>query len=327
MNRLARPARLALTVLAALAPAALGQAAPAGEGPLTIEQLRRGSYPGSALAVERTLTPGANYRRYVVSYRSEGLKINALLTVPNGAAPKGGWPGIVFNHGYIPPAQYRTTERYVAYVDALARQGYVVLKPDLRGHGSSQGEATGAYWSPGYTVDVLNAFASLRRRPGLNPERIGMWGHSMGGYLTLRAMVVDSRIKAGVIWAGVVAPYEDLLQSWAPRYLGGGDRAGGVDARAAMLRRYGTPASNPGFWDSISANNYLSRVGPIQLHHSPADTHVPFAFSQKLAGQLRAAGRTTELYSYANDDHNLTRNFGLAMRRTVAFLDRYLKAR
>ena len=41
-----------------------------------------------------------------------------------------------------------------------------------------------------------------------------MWGHSMGGYITLRAMVIDADIKAGVIWAGVVASYPDLVERW-----------------------------------------------------------------------------------------------------------------
>ena len=88
-----------------------------------IEHMRQQSYPGSDLTVEETLEPGANYDRYVVSYLSEGNKIYALLTVPQGQMPQSGWPVIIFNHGYIPPAQYRTTERYVAYVDGFARNG------------------------------------------------------------------------------------------------------------------------------------------------------------------------------------------------------------
>ena len=51
----------------------------------------------------RELDRGANYRRYYASYFSEGLRIYALLTVPFGEPPAGGWPAIVFNHGYIPP--------------------------------------------------------------------------------------------------------------------------------------------------------------------------------------------------------------------------------
>ena len=41
-----------------------------------------------------------------------------------------------------------------------------------------------------------------------------MWGHSMGGYITVRSMVTAGDIKAGVIWAGVVASYPDLMERW-----------------------------------------------------------------------------------------------------------------
>src|SRR3990167_11353014 len=83
---------------------------------LSIETLKKGEYPGSDITIEQTLASGSNYQRYIVSYKSEGLKIFALLTVPNGTpSTSSGWPAIVFNHGYIPPAQYRTTERYIAY--------------------------------------------------------------------------------------------------------------------------------------------------------------------------------------------------------------------
>ena len=179
--------------------------------PLQVEVMRQQSYPGSAIVIEQTLAPGSNYSRYVVSYLSDGYKIYALMTVPDGPKPATGWPAIIFNHGYIPPAQYRTTERYVAYQDAIARSGYIVFKSDYRGHGSSQGPPEGAYGYPGYTDDVLNALASVKAFKDADPNRIGMWGHSLGGQLTLRAMVVAQDIKAGVIWGGVVAPYPNIF--------------------------------------------------------------------------------------------------------------------
>jgi uncharacterized protein len=120
-----------------------------------------------------------------------------LLTIPFGNSPPNGWPAIVFNHGYIPPNVYRTTERYVAYVDSLARSGYIVYRIDYRGHDRSEGEARGAYSDPGYTIDVMNAVAALQQHPLVDSQRIGMWGHSMGGYLTLRAMVLSPVVKAG----------------------------------------------------------------------------------------------------------------------------------
>src|SRR3990167_2025049 len=104
--------------------------------PLQIADMRKKEYPGSEITIERDLASGSNYRQYLASYRSEGLKIYALLTVPQGNQPVGGWPVIIFNHGYIQPEHYRTTEKYVAYIHAFAKSGYIVLKPDYRGHGN-----------------------------------------------------------------------------------------------------------------------------------------------------------------------------------------------
>jgi dipeptidyl aminopeptidase/acylaminoacyl peptidase len=297
--------------------------------------MRQRSYPGSDVVIEQTLEPGAGYRRYIASYQSEGLKIYALLTVPDGNKPAGGWPVIIFNHGFIPPASYQTTTRYVAYVDALASHGYIVFKSDYRGHGNSQGVASGAYGSPGYVVDVLNALAAMERYPDADPSRVGMWGHSMGGYITLRSMVISHDIKAGVIWSGVVGSYADLIDHWHPRQPAEpptpatpaapefGDRGW-----RGWIALYGTPQQNPAFWDSISATSFVADLsGPLQLHHDLADSEVPEAFSQTLYQEVLAAGKTAELYTYPGDDHNLANSFGAAMARTILFFDKYLKGR
>ena len=288
--------------------------------------MRQREYPGSDMVIEQTLAPGSNYRRYVASYQSDGLKIFSLLTVPNGPRPAPGWPVIIFNHGYIPPTVYRTTERYVAYVDAFARNGYIVFKPDYRGFGSSQGQAVSAYYAPDDTVDVLNAVTTMQRYPNADPNRIGMWGHSMGGNITLRALVIDPRIKVAVIWAGVNATYKDLMENWHPT---GGEpvtASFGGTGRQSLLAAFGTPEQNPGFWDSISPMSYLADISaPIQLHQGTADTEVPLQFSQTLANDLRAAGKSVELYTYAGADHNIAQGFTLAMARSVAFFNRYLK--
>lgn len=263
--------------------------------PLSIEAMRQAEYPGSDLIVEQTLPPGSNYQRFIVSYTSDGLKIYALLTVPDGTKPESGWPVIVFNHGFIPPAQYRTTERYGAYTDAFSRNGYILIRPDYRGHGNSEGEAAGGYGSNAYTIDVLNAVSSIKRYPDADPNRIGMWGHSMGGHITLRSMVVSKDIKAGVIWGGVVASYADLLNNWrrrspsvTPSVLPGNTSR---SWRVNLVREFGEPEANPGFWNSISATSYLSDIsGPLQLHHGEADRSVPPAFSIKLNDLMQQAG-------------------------------------
>lgn len=304
--------------------ATLPEGATAALFPMSIAAMRQGDYPGSEITVDEELAQGANYRRYYVYYLSEGLKIYALLTVPEGEMPAGGWPGIVFNHGYIPPEEYRTTERYIAYVDQLARSGYVVFRIDYRGHDHSEGDPQGAYGDPGYEVDVLNAVASLKRFPQVNPERIGMWGHSMGGYLTLRAMVISKDVKAGVIWAGVVSDYPDLLYNWPM-----GPLIPPANSRKWMddwVKEFGAPEQNPAFWASISANSYLADLsGPLQLHYGTSDEEVPPEFSEKLAQEIEAVGGNVSIYSYQGDNHNLTNYFNLAMKRTIEFFDQFLK--
>ena len=295
--------------------------------PLEISAMRARQYPGSNIIIEKELDPGVNYKRYYVSYMSEGLKIYALMTVPDGEKPITGWPVIIFNHGYIPPDVYVTTERYIAYVDLIARSGYIVFRSDYRGHDRSEGEARGAYSNPDYTIDVLNAVASMKRYPDADPNRIGMWGHSMGGYITLRSMVITGDIKAGVIWAGVVGSYEDLLYNWRRGTASSPDsqpRPGSW--RTTYTQLYGTPEENPKFWNSISANPYLSEIsGPIQLHHGTADTDVPLEFSEKLFYQMLDAGQYVELYKYDGDNHNISNYFSTAMQRTIEFFDRYVK--
>jgi dipeptidyl aminopeptidase/acylaminoacyl peptidase len=241
---------------------------------------------------------------------------------------------IVFNHGYIPPQQYRTTERYVAYVDAFARSGYIVLRPDYRGHGSSEGQARGGYGAPDYVVDVLNALDSVRRWPEADANRVGMWGHSMGGYITLRSMVISNAIRAGVIWGGVVGSYTDLLYNWGGRRPTGGLGMPPANAtpgrplswRDQLIMDYGRPDENPGFWASISANTYLADIsGPVQLHHGSADSSVPVAMSHTLDRQLREAAILSELFVYPGDNHDISGNLGVALARSVAFFDRHVK--
>jgi dipeptidyl aminopeptidase/acylaminoacyl peptidase len=150
----------------------------------------------------------------------------------------------------------------------------------------------------------------------------------MGGFLTLRAMVISPDIKAGVIWAGVVGSYPDMATRWRRSGPNPTPTAPSFSRRwrQEWMETYGTPEENPEFWASVSANTYVADLsGPIQLHHGTADEDVPVFFSEALLQQAQAAGKTAELHLYPGDNHNISNYFVQAMGLTVAFYDQYLK--
>lgn len=298
---------------------------------LSVAAMRQKKYPGSNIVIEQKLGSADSYEQYIASYLSEGLKIYALLTVPLGTKPKDGWPIIVFNHGYIPPEIYKTNERYVAYIDAFARNGYVVFKPDYRGNGNSQGKPEGAYYSPAYTVDDLNAIASIKKYRDVNPQKLGVWGHSLGGNITLRDMVIDPEIKAAVIWGGVVGSYDDLMNNWQRRVAyvpSQREMTHRNNNRQNLIKKYGTPKENPDFWNSLDPVFFIPDIQtPVQLHHGLSDDEVPADFSGSLYEKLIRAGKTAQLFTYENADHNISgASFALAMERSLGFFDKYLKS-
>jgi len=292
---------------------------------ITIPYLRGLEITGSQITFEEELTPTFFYQQHLVSYISEGNKIYGLLTIPNSEMPESGFKAVVFNHGYIPPADYNTTERYVAYLDYLARNGFVVFKIDYRGHGESEGEPTGSYFSPAYTIDAIAALKSLQTLDWIDPQGIGMWGHSMAGNLVLRAMLIEPDIQAGVIWAGAVYSYDDLSaygivdNSYRPPATPEGtDRP---RRSQEIYDAYGRPDSQTDYWKAVSLTENIGFLDhPIQIHHAQDDPVVSVRYSEDLAAVLLRNGKVYEFYIYEAGGHNLfSPYFDQAMLRTIQF--------
>lgn len=293
--------------------------------PLMIEAIRSRDYPASALTLEREVANQGSYSSYVISYRSDSYKVYALMNRPNGAKPAAGWPVLIFNHGYIPPAAYQTTGGdYRYWLDGLSRAGYLVIKPDFRGHGQSEGPIAGGHWAPDYTYDVLNLISSLKRYDQADAQRIGMLGHSMGAHVTLRAIVTSRDIKASAMLAGVVGSAEDLFYNW--RRTTWRPPSGLIPTRQQLVEQYGEPKDNPDFWGRVSAINYVKYVaGPVQLQHGTNDESVPKVFSDNLQHALLEAKRPVEYFIYEGGDHQFSSTSGTALSRLLAHFGRYLR--
>lgn len=294
---------------------------------MTIPALRARSYD-STLGEKSTYESKPTYTSYLTSFRSDGYKINALLTEPTGPMPAGGWPAIVFVHGYIPPTLYQTTSRYIEYVDSLARSGYVVLKIDLRGHGKSEGTPGGAYYSSDYVIDTLSAYQALSTSELVNPKRIGLWGHSMAGNVLLRAAVVRPDIPAVAIWAGAGYTYSDLQTyriqdaSYRPPQVS----ASQSSRRAELFAKYGQFDPENEFWKQIVPTNYLDdNTSHFALFHANDDTVVSTAYTTGLQSIFDAKKISNEVHLYPRGGHNLSGNtFSQAMQATRLFYSKYL---
>lgn len=295
---------------------------------MTIPALRAREYK-SQLGERQNYSGGGNYTSYLTSYDSDGNKINGLLTIPTGEKPEKGWPAIVFVHGYIPPSIYTTTGNYSDYVDYLARNGYVVFKIDLRGHADSEGEAGGGYYGSDYIVDTLNARAALQSSDFVNPDKIGLWGHSMAGNVVTRSLAAQPEIPAVAIWGGAVYTYEDMQKYGIDdnSYRPPSDQNINRNRRQKLNDTYGQFDPNSEFWKQVPFTNYLNEIkGAISLNHAVDDAVVNIGYSRDLNSILDKTNIPHELNEYPSGGHNINGvSFVSAMQNTVEFYDKYLK--
>lgn len=317
---------------------------------LTIDQLRNGNYPGSELQIEKELEEKESFKCFIASYYSEGLKIYGYLMVPISSHSREGgnpinqqshgsrigsgmttrFPAIIFNHGYLPLDQFQTERQYVRYMEYLAKAGYIVFKPDYRGHGNSEGESESLFES-GYAVDVLNALSSLKTLPQVDIENLGIWGHSMGGDVTLKVLEVVNNLKAATIWGAPVVPYNQLAARWGNQRPNPNATEAEVKRREEQRRKtmeaLGDPEKDIEKYQEVSPasnTNYINT--PILLEHVKADDRVPFTDSESLYQTLKSQGKEVEIHLIDEGDHNFSgKELDEAMEKTVEFFDKYLK--
>jgi dipeptidyl aminopeptidase/acylaminoacyl peptidase len=154
----------------------------------------------------------------------------------------------------------------------------------LRGHGSSEGEASGAYYSGDYIIDTLNAVSALQAADFVNKDKIGLWGHSMAGNVVLRTIAAQPDIQAAVIWGGAVYTYQDLQEygiddnSYRPPT----QTSERNRRREELFVAHGQFTPDSDFWKAVAPTNYLTDIQtPIQLHHAVNDEVVSISTLRK----------------------------------------------
>ena len=302
---------------------------------VTIDGLRARDYPGGPVERLATLETTEVYTRYHIAYPSDGLRVTGIMQVPAGAGP---FPVIILNHGYHERAGYWPGSGTWLAAEFLNRRGYLTVAPDYRSWGASA-------WGPslfhtGLLADVLNLIGALATVPEADTTRLGMWGHSMGGGITTKALTVSPHIRAAVLYAANSADDADLIARWGPGCLPGETQYTTKcnpaevilpDLPPAIVAAYLSAAADPAMLQQIAPIHHLDRVSaPVQIHIGAADgaehNATPPEWSAKLHGALLAAGRSSELFVYEGQGHLFA---GAAwtemMTRAADFFDAHVK--
>ncbi|MFP5390497.1 MAG: alpha/beta fold hydrolase [Gammaproteobacteria bacterium] len=242
----------------------------------------------------------------------DGQTLYYSLIKPAGFDPARRYPVFLSTYGG-PHAQHVTRKWDNPFMQYMAQQGYVVFRLDNRGASRRERAFTDAIYGElgkHEVEDQLTGIDWLAQQSFVDPKRIGVFGWSYGGFMSLRLLSAASdRIAAGV----AVAPVTD----WAL-----------YDTHYTEQFMGATPQANPQAYQNSGVFAHLGGLtSPLLLVHGMADDNVLFANSTRLIDALVERGVQFELMTYPGAKHGIS---GRKSQRHVygmidAFFRRQLK--
>jgi dipeptidyl-peptidase-4 len=246
---------------------------------------------------------------------ADGTPLYWQLYKPAGFEPGRRYPAVLIVYGgpTVQTVSRRWGERRGSQTaQLLTQRGYVVFAIDNRGSGGRGQKFTEALYRRLGGVEVVDQLAGvawLKQQPFVDPARVGVFGWSYGGYMTLMLLGQSpGTFKAGVAGAPVT-DYRLYDTHYTERYLG-------------------TPQENP---EGYRLSNVLTYAGAIEdrlmLMHGMADDNVLFTNTTLLIPALVASGLPFEVVPYPGSRHAALsfRDTGIHGWKTILdFFDRHL---
>jgi dipeptidyl aminopeptidase/acylaminoacyl peptidase len=245
----------------------------------------------------------------------DGLTIAGWLYRPHTVEP-GGCPALIALHGG-PHAQSRFS--WQPLFQLLVQEGYAVFAPDYRGstgYGRDFRQANMGAWGSVDLGDILDAARWLRGQSWIDPQRIGVYGASYGGYLVLCALAhAPECFRCGIDLYGD----SDLAESYRL-----GDRVGRLD----MERQMGRPEENAAAYARGSPARFAEQfAAPVLILHGREDKRVVPQMSELMRDALLREGKYVECHFYEGEGHGFRSPAARidSMERILGFLERFLR--
>lgn len=251
-----------------------------------------------------------------ITWRSGPYDVQGWLLAPLNADPKVKHPMITLVHGG-PSAAVTPTFVSAGAVKDLLDHGYYVFQPNPRGS-YGQGEAfTMANvkdFGGGDLTDIMAGIDAVERAAPVDENRLGVMGHSYGGFMTMWTVTHTNRFKAAVAGAGIA--------NWSSYY-----GQNGID-------QWMVPFFGATFYDDPAVYDRLSPIRSIKNAKTPTfiyvgerDVECPAAQSLEFHHGLDAMGVPNSLVIFEGEGHGIRKPEHLKelKDRTLAWFDKYLK--
>ncbi len=230
-----------------------------------------------------------NYPQFGHLTAADGQRLYYQLNKPTLIADNQRFPAIVLVHGG-PRAQRVTNSWGDYYTQYLVQQGFVVFRLDNRGGGNRGRQfETGIHRQlANLEVDDQKLGAQwLAQQSFVDEQRIGVLGHSYGGYMALHLILRAPELFSAAIAGAPVTDWALYDTHYTERYMG-------------------TPTDNPDGYHNASVLTYADRLErPLLIYHGMADDNVLFTHTAKLVSALQQHMIPFEMMAYPGKAHGL----------------------
>lgn len=256
-----------------------------------------------------------------VEWSNEGFRMQGWLLAPLAIEAGKKYPMVVQVHGgpasAASPRFVSDGEQANPLLRDLARKGYYVFLPNPRGsfgQGVAFGSANRRDFGGGDWRDILAGIDAAARVAPVDTGRLGLMGHSYGGFMTMWGVTHSDRFKAAVAGAGIA--------NWISYY-----GQNGIDQW--MIPFFGASAyDDPAVYRAASPIESIKAAKtPTLLYVGERDVETPAVQSMEFWHGLRAMGTPTALVIYDGEGHAIRKpeHQRDQRARTLAWFERYLK--